>query len=529
MVTVNQVTPIPISDLPNASSLTGNEYVPVSQANTTVKTTINALPAGMEAGVVVFGDTGGAPFPNYRTLTAGSNITLTDGGEQGSLTISSDGGGASADASYVVINASGDLDGERILAVSSSLSLTDGGSGSSVTIGTGAFSGDVSSSADSFNLTLDTVNSNVGSFTNASITVNGKGLVTAASSGSTPATAAFTTISVSGQDSIVADSPTDTLTLAEGSNITLTTDATTNTITITSSGGGSISDGDYGDITVSGTGSVWTIDNDAVTFAKMQNISNNRVLGRSAGGSGDIQALSDPIVNSVSTGNYGWSQLDGANTFYVTWGLDENLSANRTLNMILNDANRFLTFSGNLFISADATISSTNTGDQNLFSTIAVSGQSNVVADGTSDTLTLVAGSNITLTTNATTDTVTITGSGGVDIPFSFDGQGNVLTTNAQCFISHIAYNGTITGWSLLADIAGDVTLDVWKANNAVPTIANTIVASANPALSGAQQIQSTSLSGWTTSVAVGDVIIVVVESAATITKLSGSIQVTRT
>ena len=33
-------------------------------------------------------------------------------------------------------------------------------------------------------LTLATVNSNVGSFTNSSITVNGKGLVTAASSGS---------------------------------------------------------------------------------------------------------------------------------------------------------------------------------------------------------------------------------------------------------------------------------------------------------------------------------------------------------
>ena len=37
-------------------------------------------------------------------------------------------------------------------------------------------------------VTLATVNSNVGSFTNATITVNGKGLITAASSGSSPAT-----------------------------------------------------------------------------------------------------------------------------------------------------------------------------------------------------------------------------------------------------------------------------------------------------------------------------------------------------
>jgi hypothetical protein len=44
------------------------------------------------------------------------------------------------------------------------------------------------------------------------------------------------------------------------------------------------------------------------------------------------------------------------------------------------------------------------------FVTIVVSGQSDVVADGVSDTLTLVAGTNITLTTNATTDTITIAG-----------------------------------------------------------------------------------------------------------------------
>jgi len=42
------------------------------------------------------------------------------------------------------------------------------------------------------------------------------------------------------------------------------------------------------------------------------------------------------------------------------------------------------------------------------FTTIAVSGQTDVVADTNSDTLTLAAGSNVTITTNATTDTITI-------------------------------------------------------------------------------------------------------------------------
>jgi hypothetical protein len=63
------------------------------------------------------------------------------------------------------------------------------------------------------------------------------------------------------------------------------------------------------------------------------------------------------------------------------------------------------------------TSSGTNTGDQNLFSTVAVSGQSNVVADSTSDTLTLVAGSNITITTDDTTDSITIAAAGGSGSP----------------------------------------------------------------------------------------------------------------
>jgi hypothetical protein len=44
----------------------------------------------------------------------------------------------------------------------------------------------------------------------------------------------------------------------------------------------------------------------------------------------------------------------------------------------------------------------------NKFDTIAVSGQTSVVADGTNDTLTFAAGSNVTITTDAGTDTITI-------------------------------------------------------------------------------------------------------------------------
>jgi len=47
----------------------------------------------------------------------------------------------------------------------------------------------------------------------------------------------------------------------------------------------------------------------------------------------------------------------------------------------------------------------------NSFSTISVSGQSNVVADSATDTLTIIAGTGITVTTNATNDSITINNS----------------------------------------------------------------------------------------------------------------------
>jgi hypothetical protein len=65
---------------------------------------------------------------------------------------------------------------------------------------------------------------------------------------------------------------------------------------------------------------------------------------------------------------------------------------------------------------ADSITISSSGGDanQNAFSNIAVAGQTTVAADTTTDTLTIAAGDNITITTNDGTDTVTISGDEGL-------------------------------------------------------------------------------------------------------------------
>jgi plastocyanin len=81
------------------------------------------------------------------------------------------------------------------------------------------------------------------------------------------------------------------------------------------------------------------------------------------------------------------------------------------------------------------------------FATIAVAGQSSVVADSSTDTLTLVAGTNITITTDSSTDSITIAATGGGATSDSFTtiavaGQSNVVADSGTDTLTLVAGTG---------------------------------------------------------------------------------------
>ena len=177
----------------------------------------------------------------------------------------------------------------------------------------------------------------------------------------------FKTIAVPGQSSIIADTGTDTLIIEASSGISLTTNAGIDRLTIANSGVLT---------NAAGTGIAVSAATGNVT------ITNAGVLSTIAGYG---------ISVSGATGN-----VTIANTGIVS---------------VITDPGSGIT----LDTSTPGTVRITNAAPsvpQNIFQTIAVSGQSNVVADLPTDTLTLVNGTGISITTNAGADSVTFTNSG---------------------------------------------------------------------------------------------------------------------
>lgn len=105
-------------------------------------------------------------------------------------------------------------------------------------------------------------------------------------------------------------------------------------------------------------------------------------------------------------------------------------------------------------------------------------------------------------------------------------GSGSAPATGIHGDVT-IPYACTITRVSLLADQTGSIVVDLWKDTyaNYPPTDADSITASAPPTLSSAVKGEDVTLTGWTTAVAAGDIIRFNVDSAATLTRATLTVE----
>jgi hypothetical protein len=105
-----------------------------------------------------------------------------------------------------------------------------------------------------------------------------------------------------------------------------------------------------------------------------------------------------------------------------------------------------------------------------------------------------------------------------------------VLGTGVKGYIP-VPFPCTITGMTLLADVAGSIQMDIWAAPfaNYPPTVANSIVGSDYPTLSSQQSAQDTTLAGWTPALAAGTVLAFNIKSVTGIHFVTLTLTVART
>jgi hypothetical protein len=115
-------------------------------------------------------------------------------------------------------------------------------------------------------------------------------------------------------------------------------------------------------------------------------------------------------------------------------------------------------------------------------------------------------------------------------LTFIIDGGGSAITTGQKGHLE-IPFACTIKQVTLLADQSGSIVVDIWKDTyaNFPPIDADSITASAPPTISSAQKSQDSTLTGWTKSISSGDILAFNVDSCATITRVTISLEVEKT
>jgi hypothetical protein len=383
------------------------------------------------------------------TLVAGTGVTLTTDAGADSITIA-----ASASNSFETLAVAGQT---SIVADSSTDTLT-------IAAGTG-----ITLTTDAGTDTLTITNSATGANAFGSVAVAGQTTVEADSTGDTLTLVSgtgvnittnagadsitiastinsFSNIAVSGQSNVVAGSAGDTLTLVAAGGMTITTASGTDTITFDSARL------DDDDVTLSGTRTIELNGEELIITSASANVV--EISGGSAVlPSTTIRSTDGAVASAISL--FEAPNNGGA---YITLQAPAQLTASTTFTLPSADGTsaQVLQTNGSGTLSFASLPSAPNT-----FGTIAVSGQSNVVADSSTDTLTLVAGTNVTITTNASTDSITIAATGGATSPAGSNGQIQYNASGSFGAEAALFYDATNNRLSVGGDTSPTATMEV--------------------------------------------------------------------
>lgn len=288
----------------------------------------------------------------------------------------------------------------------------------------------------------------------------------------------FKNVAISGQSTVVADSNNDTLTLVAGTNMTITTDAATDTITFAASGGGGMTnfrlrDGDATEITVDDNDMLQMVEGTGIDINFTDTVGPDYALTVTNTDRGSSQnifknvAVSGQTTVAADTNNDTLTLVGGSNVTITTDAATDTITFAATDTNTVTDAFKSIAVSGQTTVVADSTtdtltlvggsnvtITTDATTDTitfaatdtntvtNAFSTIAVSGHSDVLADSTADTLTLVSGSGITITTSAATDTITFAADVDSFKNIAVSGQPTVIAESSIDTLTLVAGTG---------------------------------------------------------------------------------------